>query len=112
LYKLANLSKKGFIMLLLQIDFPYNGPTGDEMAEGFKELADSIAKESGLVWKIWTENKETKEAGGIYIFENMPSLEAYLEMHTKRLQSFGVTNIRSKIFEVNEKLSAITKAPL
>lgn len=99
-------------MLLLQIDFPYNGPTGDEMAEGFMELADSIANESGLIWKIWTENKETKEAGGIYIFENMFALEAYLKMHTKRLQSFGITNIRSKIFEVNEKLSAITKAPL
>lgn len=98
-------------MLLLQIDFPYNGPTGDEMAEEFKDLAHSISKEDGLVWKIWTENKATKEAGGIYIFENLPDLERYLEMHTKRLQSFGVTDIRSKIFEVNEKLSAITKAP-
>ncbi len=99
-------------MLLLQIDFPYNGPTGNEMAEGFKDLAYSIAKEKGLIWKIWTENKETKEAGGIYMFEDMSSLKEYLEMHTKRLQSFGVTDIRSKIFEVNEKLSAITKAPL
>ncbi len=99
-------------MLLLKIDFPYSGPTGDEMAEGFKDLAGSIANDSGLIWKIWTENKETKEAGGIYIFENLPALETYLNMHTKRLQSFGITDIRSKVFEVNEKLSAITKAPL
>ncbi|MDT8338365.1 MAG: monooxygenase [Sulfurimonas sp.] len=99
-------------MLLLQIDFPYNGPTGDEMAEGFKDLAYSIAKENGLIWKIWTENKETKEAGGVYMFENLPDLQRYLDMHTKRLESFGVTDIRAKIFGVNEKLSAITKAPL
>lgn len=98
-------------MLLLQIDFPYNGVMGEEMAEGSKDLAHSIAKENGLIWKIWTENQETKEAGGIYIFENLPALEAYLDMHTKRLQSFGVTNIRSKVFDINEKLSTITKAP-
>jgi hypothetical protein len=99
-------------MLLLQIDFPYHGPIGEEMAEGFKYLAHSIAKEEGLIWKIWTENKETKEAGGIYMFENLPALESYLDMHTKRVQSFGVTDIRAKIFDINEKLSAITKAPL
>lgn len=99
-------------MLLLQIDFPYHGPIGEEMAEGFKDLAHSIAKEEGLIWKIWTENKEAKEAGGIYVFKNLSTLESYLEMHTKRLQSFGVTDIRAKIFDINEKLSAITKAPL
>lgn len=99
-------------MLLLQIDFPYHGPIGEEMAEGFKDLAHSIAKEEGLIWKIWTENNETKEAGGIYVFENLSALEAYLDMHTKRLQSFGVIDIRAKIFDINEKLSAITKAPL
>lgn len=99
-------------MKLLQIDFPYSGAMGDEMAEGFKDLAHSIAEEHGLIWKIWTENENTKEAGGIYLFKNLPALEAYLEMHTKRLQSFGVTDIRSKIFDINEKLSLITKAPM
>lgn len=31
-------------MLLLQIDFPYNGVMGEEMAEGFKDLAHSLPK--------------------------------------------------------------------
>lgn len=99
-------------MLLLQIDFPYNGPFGKEMAEAFNDLANSIIKEKGLISKIWTENIETKEAGGIYIFEDLLSLEAYLEMHTARLQSFGVKDIKSKIFNINEELSKITKAPI
>jgi len=97
---------------LLQIDFPYSGAMGDEMAEGFNELAKSISKEKGLVFKIWTENAHTQEAGGIYIFEDLTSLETYLKMHIKRLESFGVTGIRYKIFDINEPLSAITKAPL
>jgi len=99
-------------VLLLQIDFPYNGPFGKEMAAGFNDLANSIIKEKGLISKIWTENEESKEAGGIYIFEDLFSLETYLEMHTARLQSFGVTDIRSKIFNINEDLSKITKAAI
>lgn len=97
---------------LLQIDFPYNGPFGEAMAEAFSPLAESIAQESGLIWKIWTENRHTNEAGGIYLFEDVASAETYLAMHTARLESFGVQGIRSKLFEVNLPLSAITKMVL
>lgn len=98
--------------VLLQIDFPYAGPFGHEMTDAFAELAESIAQEQGLIWKIWTENAQTGESGGIYLFENMASAEAYLTMHTARLESFGVQGIRSKLFQVNEDLSRITKAYL
>lgn len=96
--------------VLLQIDFPYNGPFGAEMAAAFSPLAESIAQERGLLWKIWTENSETNEAGGIYLFEDKPSAETYLKMHTARLESFGVQGIRSKLFSVNEPLSHLTRA--
>ena len=98
--------------VLLQIDFPYNGPFGEAMSEAFAPLAESISQERGLIWKIWTENSQTKEAGGIYLFDDEDSAKAYLTMHTARLESFGVEGIRSKIFQVNEGLSTITKAPL
>lgn len=98
--------------VLLQIDFPYAGPFGREMTDAFSGLAESIGQEQGLIWKIWTENAQTGEAGGIYLFENMASAEAYLTMHTARLESFGVQGIRSKLFQVNEGLSRITKAYL
>lgn len=98
--------------ILLQIDFPYEGPFGVEMAEAFGSLAESIAQESGLIWKMWTENNETNEAGGIYLFEDKSSAESYLKMHTARLESFGVRNIRAKLFMNNEQLSKITRAPL
>ena len=31
--------------VLLQVDFPFSGPWGDEMAAGMNELASSIAQE-------------------------------------------------------------------
>lgn len=97
---------------LLQMDFSTDGPFGEEMSKAYKELAESIEKEPGLIWKIWTENKETKESGGIYLFKDDSSLQKYLDMHTKRLQSFGITNIRAKVFDVNEALTKITNGNL
>ncbi len=97
---------------LLQVDFPMDGPFGEEMAQGFADLARSINNEEGFIWKIWTENEEAKEAGGIYLFETMETAEKYLEMHTKRLQGFGISNVNGKIFAINSRLTEITKGPL
>ncbi|MBN7770081.1 monooxygenase [Marinobacter daepoensis] len=97
---------------LLQVDFPFNGPFGQEMVEAMKELAESIAREPGLIWKIWTENPETCEAGGIYLFEDDVSARTYLELHTARLKSFGVPVVNAKMFQVNDVLSAIDRGPV
>ena len=96
---------------LLQVDFSFPGPFGDEMAAQLKELAESITQEPGFVWKIWTENADSKEAGGIYIFEDDASANAYLEMHSARLKSFGIPEINAKVFSTNDTLSAITNGP-
>ena len=98
--------------ILLQVDFPFTGPFGDDMAEAMKELAESITREPGFIWKIWTENPETNEAGGIYLFEDETSARAYLAMHTDRLKSFGVPEVNGKVFQVNEALSAIDFGPV
>lgn len=95
---------------LLQMDFPYTGPFGDEFYKQMKELAEDIATEDGLIYKLWTENAQTQEAGGIYVFNNLDDANRYLSKHTKRLESFGITGIRAKTFKVNEELSKITKA--
>ena len=51
--------------VLLQVDFPFAGPWGEAMTEALRGLAESIANEPGLIWKIWTENPATAEAGWI-----------------------------------------------
>ncbi|MGQ9375022.1 monooxygenase [Acinetobacter tandoii] len=98
--------------VLLQIDFPSTGPFAEEMTQTFAALAESINQENGLIWKIWTENNDSQEAGGIYLFDSMENATRYLTMHSARLERFGITNIRSKIFQVNTDLSKINHAPL
>lgn len=97
-------------MKLLQIDFPIEGPFGANMTEAFSDLAKDIAIEEGLIWKIWTENEETKEAGGIYLFQDIENANRYLKKHTERLNSFGIEDITAKVFDVNIPLSQIDKA--
>jgi len=97
---------------LLQIDFPHAEPFGDALTQMMSDLAKEIANENGLVFKIWTENEETKEAGGIYVFDNIEDANRYLKMHTTRLESFGYKDIKSKIFNINEELSTLSKARL
>ena len=97
---------------LLQVDFGFQGPFGQELSNALTGLAESINNESGLIWKIWTENQEEKTAGGIYLFENEVTALADLEMHTARLKAMGITEVRGKLFDLNQALSLINKGPI
>jgi Putative mono-oxygenase ydhR len=97
---------------ILQIDFPYDGPFGSDLSESRVAIAEDIAGEPGLLWKIWTENADTKEAGGVYLFEDEKSAEAFREKQTGRLRAMGMANIRAKIFAVNGPLTEITRGPV
>jgi hypothetical protein len=97
---------------LVQFDFPYAGPWGADMAGAMDGLAQDIAAEPGLVWKIWTENAAEGRAGGIYVFETAEAAEAYREKHARRLATFGITGIVARSFAINDALSRITRAPL
>jgi hypothetical protein len=97
---------------LVQFDFPMAGPWGDEMAEAFRDLAGIIGRSPGLRWKIWTENEDESAGGGIYLFEDDESARAYVEEHTARLEEFGITDVRARLFHVNEPLTAINGGPV
>ncbi len=97
---------------LLQVDFDYTGPFGEEMTNMLTGLAESINHEPGLIWKIWTESEKAKLGGGIYLFDNENSAQAYLEMHAARLKTMGIEEVRGKIFDVNATLSNINNGPI
>ncbi|MDA0150479.1 monooxygenase [Vibrio sp. LaRot3] len=97
---------------LLQVDFDFQGPFGEEMANALVGLAESINHEPGMIWKIWTESEKDKLGGGVYLFEDQATAQAYLAMHTERLTQMGVTNIRGVIFDINQPLSTINRGPI
>lgn len=98
--------------ILLVFDFPSTGPFGAEAAAAYRGLAEDIAGEEELIWKVWTEAPERNAAGGVYLFRDEASAEAYVAKHTERLAGFGITDITATSYQVNEELSALDHATL
>lgn len=95
-------------MVLLQINFGFPAQMmGEALTSGAKGLAESINNEEGFVSKIWIENTQTEESGGIYLFKDMASAQKYAGMHLKRVEAMGAKDIECKYFSVNEPLSQI-----
>ncbi|TCZ64338.1 monooxygenase [Roseicella aquatilis] len=98
--------------VVLIFDFPARPLGGPEQGAALRALAESIAGEPGLLWKIWTESAAEGRAGGIYLFESRAAAEAYHRMHAERLGRMGITGIEATYREVNQPLSRIDRAPL
>ena len=98
-------------LTVLIFDFP-NSAFGPERTEALKPLAEDIAGQHGLLWKIWTEEPAAGRAGGVYLFATREAAEAYHAMHAKRLAARGVTGIEATYRGVNETLSLLDRAPL
>lgn len=98
--------------VLVEFDFPFPGPFGPELEAAVKDLAASIREEPGLLWKIWLEDADRKLAGGVYLFSDRATANAYIAKHTARLAGFGVKQPRCEIFDVNPGLTRATKGPI
>jgi len=79
-----------------------------------QEAASIISSVEGLIWKIWLSQEEEFEIGGIYLFANRETAEAYLK--TPVIQAVcrnpAVVSTHSQLWEVENSLSALTRAPL
>lgn len=77
------------------------------------KVASAIAEVPGLLWKSWVYNQAAQEAGGIYLFEDAPALNAYLQGPiVAGLKSNPVFSEMSiKRWEVLPELSATTRFP-
>lgn len=107
-----NRQQPGTMSQLLVFEFPSTGPFGAEAEAAYKDLATDISQQPGLIWKVWIEDPQRQVAGGVYLFTDTASAEAYTTMHTARLNSFGITNITATSAKVNEGLSLIDHAQL
>jgi hypothetical protein len=98
---------------ILQINFRLNVPRAE-----FEEIASSLASQfaqlSGLRWKIWLMNEAESEAGGIYLFEDEPSLRAYLEgpLAAAVMSHPALSDLTVKQFDVIEDCTAVTRGPV
>jgi hypothetical protein len=93
---------------------PTHGQPPDVLLAKSRKAASLIATVEGLIWKIWVSQEEEFEMGGMYLFANRETAEAYLNhpiVQAVRLNP-NVVSTQSQLGEVESSLSALTRAPL
>ena len=98
---------------VLHLRFKLRVPPAVLLAQS-REAATIIASVEGLIWKIWVLQEEEFEMGGVYLFANRETAEAYLNHPvTQAVRSNpAVVSTRSQLWDVERALSALTWAPL
>ncbi|MEP0763326.1 MAG: YdhR family protein [Chloroflexota bacterium] len=98
---------------ILQINFKFNSSRA-EYEQVCLPLAQPIADVAGLRWKVWLMNEAGREAGGIYLFEDESSLQAFLSgpIVAGLGNDPSFSDISAKVFDPMEALSLITRAPI
>jgi putative monooxygenase ydhR len=98
---------------LLQINFGLN-VTPAEYRAFAASVAETVAQVPGLRWKVWFLDENARAAGGIYLFEDEPTLEAYLAsdiVNTVRTHP-ALRNATFKHAAVMPEVTAVTRGPV
>ena len=79
-----------------------------------REAANIIASVEGLIWKIWLFHGEEFAMGGMYLFANRETAEAYLNHPAIQAvrSNPAVVSTEVQIWDVESSLSALTRALL
>ena len=98
---------------MMQLNFKF-GVSGKDYEEAVSALANDFAAVPGLRWKIWMINETEQEAGGIYLFDDEASVNAFLKspLANKVTSHPALSEFSVKQFDVMGDLTAVTRGPL
>jgi hypothetical protein len=98
---------------ILQINFQLNVSAKD-YEQACLPAAQPIADTPGLRWKVWLMNEADHEAGGIYLFDDEASMQAFLAgpIVAAVKSNPAISSISAKTFGVMEALTAVTRGPV
>lgn len=100
-------------LVILQINIISNIPVA-ELESAWLEAAQPIADTPGLRWKVWLKNEAEHEVGGIYLFDDQASVQAFLDgpIVAATKTSPAIVSVSVKQFNVMAAHTAITRGPL
>ncbi len=98
---------------MVQVNFSYNVPTADYIAE-VAPLAEQFAAAEGLRWKIWALDEENSQFSGILFFDTPEDVQTFVEsdlaatiMNHPALSDFSVMP-----YSILGAESLVTRAPV
>lgn len=95
---------------ILQINFKFHVSRA-EYETAVAPVAEPIAAVPGLLWKVWLLNEADQEAGGIYLFADDKTLDAYLnsEIVAAIVSNPILSDFSVKQFAVMQDVSEVTR---
>ena len=90
------------------------GHDDPEQARAFLAAAEGIATLPGLEWKLWGYDDVEHVAENIYLFDTDEHARAWADGPMKSALSShpGISDIEVRYYDVDERLSKVTRAPL
>jgi len=106
-------AKNASTYTVLHLHFKLRVPPDVLLAQS-REAANIIGSVEGLIWKIWIFEEKEFEMGGMYLFANRKTAQAYLNHPVIQAVSShpAVISSQSQLWDVESSLSALTRAPL
>lgn len=102
-------------MKLIQVNYKREQvSTAPDLMARLTESANRMATLPGLVWKVWGYDDATLSYSGFYLFDNEASARAFGDgrMIESLSSQEDVSEIRVTYFDVDERLTHITRGPL
>jgi hypothetical protein len=101
-------------MHVLIVNFELSGVADAEYLRQVESIAPMFVQVPGLVSKIWLADPATNTYGGVYLFTDASSREAYLDSEIIKSMKANpnFTNVTMREFGTAEEATAITGGPL
>ncbi|MBU8934141.1 MAG: YdhR family protein [candidate division Zixibacteria bacterium] len=98
---------------ILQINFKFS-VSKDDYRQAAASLASAFAEVEGLRWKIWTIDEAQSMAGGVYLFDDEPSLTRFLESPlADQVRSHpAFTEMSASSFDIVADATTATRGPV
>lgn len=101
-------------MTVVQVNYRYAGDPAEWAKAYTEERARMFENLPGLVWKIWLDAPEENRTGGLYLFRDRASAEAYVDgpMLGRHRANPAISDLVVRVSETRDAMGTITRAPV
>lgn len=100
-------------MVIVTVNYSYAGDPVEWAKAYTKARAELFVDLPGLKWKIWLDAPEENRTGGIYLFEDRASAEAYANgpLLGRHRANPAISDLQVRLFNTRDDMGKVTRAP-
>lgn len=101
-------------MVIVQVNYKYEGDPAAWAKNYTRERAEMFVNLPGLKWKIWLDAPEENRTGGLYLFEDRRSADAYVNgpLLARHRKNPAISDMQVRVFNTRDEMTSITRGPI